>query len=52
MSQLFGVSIDELLDVFEMIGFVKKSREERVAIHKIQVHKIYQLERSIRVSGA
>ena len=24
LSQLFGVSIDELLDMFEMIGFVKK----------------------------
>ena len=24
LSQLFGVSINELLDVFEMIGFVKK----------------------------
>ena len=24
LSQLFGVSIDELLDVFEIIGFVKK----------------------------
>ena len=23
-SQLFGVSIDEMLDVFEIIGFVKK----------------------------
>ena len=24
LSQLFGVSIDELLDVFEIIGYVKK----------------------------
>ena len=24
LSQMFGVSIDELLDVFEIIGFVKK----------------------------
>ena len=24
LSQLFGISIDELLDVFEIIGFVKK----------------------------
>ena len=24
LSQLFGVSIDELLDVFEIVGFVKK----------------------------
>ena len=24
LSQLFGVSIEELLDVFETIGFVKK----------------------------
>ena len=24
LSHLFGVSIDELLDVFEIIGFVKK----------------------------
>ena len=28
LSQMFGVSIDELLDVFEIIGFVKKGREE------------------------
>ena len=26
LSQLFGVSIDELLDVFEIVGFVKRSR--------------------------
>ena len=25
LSQLFGVSIDELLDVFEIVGFVKRS---------------------------
>ena len=24
LSQLFGVSIDELLDMFEILGFVKK----------------------------
>ena len=24
LSRLFGVSIDELLDVFEIIGFIKK----------------------------
>ena len=28
LSQLFGVSIDELLDVFEIIWFVKKCWEE------------------------
>ena len=28
LSQLFVVSIDELLDVFEMIGFVKKSEKK------------------------
>ena len=27
LSQLFGVSIDELLDVFEIIGFVKKAKK-------------------------
>ena len=28
LSQLFGVSIDELLDLFEMIGFVKKAEKK------------------------
>ena len=28
LSQLFGVSIDELLDVFEIIGFVKKVQKK------------------------
>ena len=28
LSQLFGVSIDELLDVFEIIGFVKKFKKK------------------------
>ena len=28
LSQLFGVSIDELLDVFEIIGFVKKAEKK------------------------
>ena len=28
LSQLFGVSIDELLDVFEIIGFVKKVKKK------------------------
>ena len=28
LSQLFGVSIDELLDVFEIIGFVKKDENK------------------------
>ena len=51
LSQLFGVPIDELLDVFEIIEFFK-GREERVAIHEIQVHKFYQPEWSRRVSGA
>ena len=27
LSQLFGVSIEELLDVFENIGFVKKAEK-------------------------
>ena len=52
LSHLFGVSIHELLDVFEIIGFVKKGQEERVTIHEIQVHKFYQPERARRVSGA
>ena len=28
LSQLFGVSIEELLDVFETIGFVKKAEKK------------------------
>ena len=52
LSQMFVVSIDELLDVFEILGFIKKGQEERVAIHEIQVHKFYQPEWSSRVSGA
>ena len=28
LSQLFGVSIDELLDVFEVTGFVKKAEKK------------------------
>ena len=28
-SQLFGVSIDELLDVFEIVGFFKTFEEKR-----------------------
>ena len=28
LSQLFGASIDELLDVFEIIGFVKKAEKK------------------------
>ena len=28
LSQMFGVSIDELLDVFEIIGFFKRSRRK------------------------
>ena len=28
LSQLFGVSIDELLDVFEIIGFVKNVKKK------------------------
>ena len=28
LSQLFGVSIDELLDVFEIIGFVIKAEKK------------------------
>ena len=28
MSHLFGVSIDELFDVFEIIGFVKKVKKK------------------------
>ena len=28
LSQLFGISIDELLDVFEIIGFVKKVKKK------------------------
>ena len=27
-SQLFGVSVDELFDVFEIIGFVKKTKKK------------------------
>ena len=27
LSKLFGLSIDELLDVFEIIGFVKKVKK-------------------------
>ena len=29
LSQLFGVSIEELLDVFEIIGFVKKAEKTK-----------------------
>ena len=28
LSQLFGISIEELLDVFETIGFVKKFEQK------------------------
>ena len=28
LSHMFGVSIEELLDVFEAIGFVKRSRRD------------------------
>ena len=49
LSHLFGVSIDELLNVFEIIGFVKKFEKK---VGEIQVHKFNQPERSRRVSGA
>ena len=29
LSQMFGVSIDDLLDVFEIIGFVKKAEKTK-----------------------
>ena len=38
LSQLFGVSIDELLDVFEIIWFVKKIREEDTAFAVWSTH--------------
>ena len=38
LSQLFGVSIDELLDVFETIGFVKKVQEEATAFAVQSTH--------------
>ena len=37
LSQLFGVSIDELLDVFEIIGFVKKA-EKKLLLLRYGVH--------------
>ena len=40
LSQLFGVSIDELLDVFEIIGFVKNVEKKplllRYGVRNIQ----------------
>ena len=38
-SQLFGVSIDELLDVFEIIGFVKKA-EKKLLLLRYEVRTI------------
>ena len=39
LSQLVGVSIDELLDVFEIIGFVKKV-EKKLLILRYRVRTI------------
>ena len=36
LSQLFGVSIDELLDVFEIIGFVKKVENKGLQLMKFK----------------
>ena len=35
LSQLFGVSIDELLDVFEIIGFVKKAKKKLLLLRYV-----------------
>ena len=40
LSQLFGVSIDALLDVFKIIGFVKKV-EKKLLILRHRVHTIH-----------
>ena len=39
LSQLFGVSIDELLDVFEIIGFVKKA-DKKLPLLRYGAHTI------------
>ena len=35
LSQLFGVSIDELLDVFEIVGFVKKVKKKLLLLRYV-----------------
>ena len=53
LSQLFGVSIDELLDVFEIIGFVKKVEKKlmilRYGLHTIQCCNPCQVSWSLDV---
>ena len=36
LSYLFGVSIDELLDVFEIIGFVKKVEKKGLQLMRFK----------------